>query len=128
MESVARSFSYGLTSLVSVKPKMALRSRLSARARGFACLSRPLNPPSSVALRSGLTGHIPRSSTRSQSCRTPSASSTACYSTGGGFYNTIRAYQALGYLTPAASLQQLKTSHLIRKGDVCGRQWTGASR
>lgn len=107
---------------------MALRLGLGARGGGSVCLSRPLDPLSSVAMRSGLTGPILKSSTRSQTCRTPSASSTASYSTGGGFYNTIRAYQALGYLTPAASLQQLKTSHLIRKGEVCGRQWAGASR
>jgi len=43
-------------------------------------------------------------------------------------HNILYYRQALGYLTPAASLHQLKTSHLIRKGEVCGRQWTGAPR
>ena len=36
-------------------------------------------------------------------------------------YNTIRPHQALAYLTPAAFLQQLDTSHLIRKEEVYGR-------
>jgi len=36
-------------------------------------------------------------------------------------YNTIRPHQALGYLTPSAFLQQLDTSHLMRKEEVYGR-------
>jgi transposase InsO family protein len=36
-------------------------------------------------------------------------------------YNTIRPHQALGYLTPLAFLQQLDTSHFMRKEQVYGR-------
>ena len=36
-------------------------------------------------------------------------------------HNTIRPHNAIGYLTPAAFLHQLDTSHLIRNQEAYGR-------